>query len=706
VLRFSGIAFAAIVALTLVACGGGSGGPFYPPPTTAPTMGPTTGPTTAASSTVSFLVILPGATTTKVRRPNIVVPSNAASVGFTLTSVNGTASTSTATKETLSSSNSACQSSGSQLSCVFNLTAPAGSLIYTVSVYDASGNVIAEGNVAVTAQSGETVSAPLTLSGTAAKIALSVGNSEVGQAAKLPVTVQVEDAAGNTILGTYTSPITLVLTDASGATSLTTAGSDSPPADELLSSSDTATLNYSGAAMTSAATISASAPGIASSNVTAASFRPTTNYLAESGTVTLGYSTASSFGANTTPPSPTPAPQSTTYPVTIATGATFDNVANLIAVQGQPLPTDAGVVSLSQVASSYYSWGATSQGQALGYVGYADPNSSFSLFVYGTPGTLQQSCSQPYQVLQYTTPPASWNALAGTGACTTAYQDAYGDNDRIVLNADGSYTETGSFFSGYNLPPGNQSVTVSATGAVTYTLSSPFTGSGTMTIGVPSPAASTVPVTFAPLSGTTKTFYPAPAPSSAPNPWTTIGVSLPSPLQSDTFTSVGAIASLPSGCAVASGLVPASNPPLTEIDETRVIADPMEMLTPLYTRETLKHYFLNGVGEICDENQIVDYIYNGETFGTSDFFSYSQLVGGAIEWYLGQDTSYGVSVADTFTYITNTTLTATQLRVRNMAAVLPTATQAVSAAGEQIARWQLQHPMIRPQTAIPHFARH
>lgn len=83
--------------------------------------------------------------------------------------------------------------------------------------------------------------------------------------------VTVKNATGNTIAGTYGNPVTLTDSDASGATTIVTSGSDSPPAGELLSSTDTATLNYTGLAIVPA-TVSAQATGATTGTAT---FAPT-----------------------------------------------------------------------------------------------------------------------------------------------------------------------------------------------------------------------------------------------------------------------------------------------------------------------------------------------------------------------------------------------------------------------------------------------
>jgi hypothetical protein len=126
---------------------------------------------------------------------------------------------------------------------------------------------------------------------------------------------------------------------------------------------------------------------------------------------------------------------------------------------------------------------------------------------------------------------------------------------------------------------------------------------------------------------------------------------------------------------------------LTEVDESIVAADPMSNWMPLYLTETIKHYYLNGVGEVCNENQtLADWFdfakFTANWYGQGNFWSWNQLSGSAIAWYIGADTNWDSYYSDTYTYITATTLRAvqTQLSVRNRAQVATTAAAALSAA--------------------------
>ena len=78
--------------------------------------------------------------------------------------------------------------------------------------------------------------------------------------------VTVKDAGGYTIVGTYSTAVVLSDSDLTGATEVTTSGSDHPPAHTLLSSGDTAALSYSGQPIIPAR-ITATAGGVSTSSV-------------------------------------------------------------------------------------------------------------------------------------------------------------------------------------------------------------------------------------------------------------------------------------------------------------------------------------------------------------------------------------------------------------------------------------------------------
>ena len=160
---------------------------------------------------------------------------------------------------------------GFPLTCTLAIALPAGGYALTADAYDkapvngtipSSSKLLSTAkNVAVTIVAGKNNAFGVTLDG----IPASFGFDGLSGTAGTPLTQQaftvvVKDADGDAIIGTYLNPVTLADGDTSGTTSISTSGSDKPPVNELLSSSDAASLSYSGLAFTGAA-ISASAAG-------------------------------------------------------------------------------------------------------------------------------------------------------------------------------------------------------------------------------------------------------------------------------------------------------------------------------------------------------------------------------------------------------------------------------------------------------------
>jgi len=121
----------------------------------------------------------------------------------------------------------------------------------------------------------------VTLSGVPAALAVSgLPSATAGQGfgTKLPTfTVTAKDTDGYVIVGPYDKAITLSDSDATGATTIATTGSDAPPARELLSSDDVATIDYTGLAIVPA-TVQASAVGAAAGSAQFAPILQPMNY--------------------------------------------------------------------------------------------------------------------------------------------------------------------------------------------------------------------------------------------------------------------------------------------------------------------------------------------------------------------------------------------------------------------------------------------
>jgi len=247
-------------ALLLTSCSGGGGAAAPPVAGHA-----SAAPIAPALVTTSFVFGQLPATASAVRRPNYVTAS-VASVQIVLNTVNGGAPPAGLTASVTSNL--------TLTTCPCTVTGPAvppGNDTFTLTAYDAqngTGNVISKATPTLTIVAGQTNSNTIALNGVPASFTIAPPAAAFGTAfAATAFSVTVKDADGHTIMGAYQNPVTLTDADTSGATTLATSGSDSPAAGQLLSSSDTATLAYTGGAL-APVSISASASGAttASSN--------------------------------------------------------------------------------------------------------------------------------------------------------------------------------------------------------------------------------------------------------------------------------------------------------------------------------------------------------------------------------------------------------------------------------------------------------
>jgi hypothetical protein len=638
-------AFAAllIASFTLAACGGTNTGP----PPFVPTAAPTAPPTSTPTGTVSFLFLVPSTSGSAARHRNIVLPSNAQSVTITIDSVNGVAYTGPPTTVNLSTSNTNCQQTSTQLSCVANVTAPAGTLVYTIAVFSGTnggGTQIGAGNLSVTLAANGTVTAPLTLSGTVAKLVVSIsGAAELGNASSVPVTVQAEDANGDTILGTYSSAVTLTDTDASGQTSLSATNIASSTAGTGI------TLNYLGGAMASPATIGASAGSIIASNV---SFQPdATRPLVSGNSVTFDTSVSDVADYNVTSPAPSPVATTGTITVTYATAQPFAGVSNAVAVTSTN--SNGGEVTSE---TDYYAW--TQNGSTL------DLSSLGNTLEVG-PYTIPETCAAPYAILlEIPLPSAGWDGLTGAGACTTDFSIGTDLSYDYVQNSDGSYTASIGL-NGDETSTG----TLSSSGAGTYIQNSTSGGdSYVMSLPAVTSNAATVSVALSEYPSTSlPSPLPSPSPTTAPNPWLLLPASLngvqPAKLTDHTYTDGTVAASaLPASCAIGSGIIP-SGASLTHVQDQLYIADPLMTADSLLGNEVLYEtgttdtYYLNGVGAVC-------IVYN-DTYYTYDESS--------LEYYDGSDVNVDEATNQETDSLQSTDLSAQLKQSRSM-------TQAVSRA--------------------------
>lgn len=154
-----------------------------------------------------------------------------------------------------------CTTGPSALTCTLSVQAYPGNDLFQVSTYDqsnpttpapnfGSSHVISTGFVTANIASGATNTIAITTAGIVSTvlIGLDAPYPATGTASTQSVHVTGVDADNNVIVGNFDSPLSLTDSDSSGVTSLSTAS---------LASSGTATLNYTGTTLGSAATIRA-----------------------------------------------------------------------------------------------------------------------------------------------------------------------------------------------------------------------------------------------------------------------------------------------------------------------------------------------------------------------------------------------------------------------------------------------------------------
>ena len=238
-------AVAGLCILALSACGGGSQSIMAPATMAA---SPTPQRTSSALVQPRFTFLPPSSSSSAVRHPHYIT-ANVASVEITLNSVNGVApSTGAPLSVTTNISITSCP-------CVaYGPDVPPGAANFTLAAYDqpnAGGNLIATASPTYTIVAGQANNENVTLNGMPVALSLAVPSASAGTPFASPqsVSVTAKDADGNTILGTYAVALAITDSDTSGATSIATSGSDNPPAGQLLSSSDSATIAYSGLAI-------------------------------------------------------------------------------------------------------------------------------------------------------------------------------------------------------------------------------------------------------------------------------------------------------------------------------------------------------------------------------------------------------------------------------------------------------------------------
>jgi len=267
-IRRSVIVASAFLSVSLSACAGGNQRAV-----------PSSAPPVAAQGSV--VLTIPATTSQATERSKAFVSPSASSVGI---AVNG----GTSTYADISSTSSLCTTAAGARSCTVPFTAPVGNDTFAFTLYagaNGAGSVLGTGTATATIISNQANTVSVTVGGVPARIAVSeTATLTQGTSTTVPLTISVQDAGGNTIIGSaaYTVPITLTDSDTSGSTTLSTTTVTSP--------STAVTLAYNGGAVSgNSVTISASATNVAPTNASPATIAVATS------------STACALHTNTSP---------------------------------------------------------------------------------------------------------------------------------------------------------------------------------------------------------------------------------------------------------------------------------------------------------------------------------------------------------------------------------------------------------------------
>lgn len=163
---------------------------------------------------------------------------------------------------------------GDNRACTINVSAPVGTVAFTVSLYastDGTGAVLSKNSVSQTIVAGKANAFNMSLDGVVASIALALANPNppTGSPTTTKLSVNFLDASGAAIIGSdpFVNPIALTDSDTSGVTVLSLASLKTPADAAAL------TVTYSGAALAQAI-FGATASGVAAGSVIPATLTP------------------------------------------------------------------------------------------------------------------------------------------------------------------------------------------------------------------------------------------------------------------------------------------------------------------------------------------------------------------------------------------------------------------------------------------------
>lgn len=248
-IRATGVVLAmSSLVLAMTGCGGGNGrSPASIPVAPAPSA-------SSAGTSATFKIVVPSKTPVNASRHRHYVTSNVTAISFSVSQAGSTAAG--LVYYPLNGSESYCSSGTSGLTCTVQVQAPPGTDTFVVDLYDYAvnenepyqGYVVATGTVTqtITAQSANTVN--ITTDGVPTFAVMGMTNAYPTAAGSYPLSLDIIDPDGNTIVGSFDAPLTL--TSSSGNVTFSNA--------TLNQNSDATgiTVNWNGTALGSAATLS------------------------------------------------------------------------------------------------------------------------------------------------------------------------------------------------------------------------------------------------------------------------------------------------------------------------------------------------------------------------------------------------------------------------------------------------------------------
>ncbi|HUA08154.1 MAG TPA: hypothetical protein VMA98_02700 [Candidatus Acidoferrales bacterium] len=269
----------ALSALVLAGCGGGGGSRSLLPAPSATSLA------SPAKTSATFKIVIPSKTPANASRRPHYVTANVTGISFSVTQANSPANG--LVYYPLNEGESYCTSGGSGLTCTVQVQAPPGTDTFVVDLYDYAvnenepyeGYIVATGTVtqAITAQSANTIN--ITTDGVPTFAVMGMTNAYPTASGSYPLSIDIIDPDGNTIVGSFDAPLTLTSTNSNVTFSNATLNQNSDATG--------ITVNWNGTALGSAATLSLNSTDTVLPNETGTSVMATQSFYPNGRGITL-----------------------------------------------------------------------------------------------------------------------------------------------------------------------------------------------------------------------------------------------------------------------------------------------------------------------------------------------------------------------------------------------------------------------------------